>query len=124
MITVAADVADNLERITKTPVTIMYAVADNASTSDLKTKRKNIVAEDKMIAEGAAEEQKICLGWLLDTRRLRVRLPMHKVKAWKYQIDTILLKATVGNKELQSVLGRLENVAQVFENPWTFPKQH
>ena len=113
VITIAADIKDNLERITRAPVTIMYAVADNAPVTNLVTKRKEIVAEDKMIAEGAAEELKICLGWLIDTRRLRVQLPIHKVIAWKQQINTILSKTTVSNKELQSILGRLENVAQV-----------
>ena len=66
-----------------------------------------------MIAEGAAEEKKICLGWLLDTRRLLVSLPDHKTIAWTAQIDTILNQQTVSEKELSSILGRLENVAQV-----------
>ena len=73
----------------------------------------NIIATDKMIAEGAAEEKKICLGWLLDTRRLLVSLPDHKTIAWTAQIDTILNQQTVSEKELSSILGRLENVAQV-----------
>ena len=91
----------------------MHAVADNTKATELTVERKNTVAEDKMIAEGAAEERKICLGWLLDIRSLRVQLPRHKVIAWKHQINTLLLNTTVSNKELQSILGRFENVAQV-----------
>ena len=113
IITIAVDMKNNLDRITKAPVTIMHAVADNTTVAGSTVERKNIVAEDKMIAEGAAEEIKICLGWLLDTRRLKVQLPLHKVVAWKHQINTLLKNATVSNKELQSILGRLENVAQV-----------
>jgi len=45
-----------------------------------------------MKAEGAAEERKICLGWMLDTRRLLVSLPDHKTKGWISQIDSILKK--------------------------------
>ncbi len=40
-------------------------------------KRKDIVSDDKMEAEGYAEEEKICLGWLLNTRSLLVKLPSH-----------------------------------------------
>ena len=51
VITIAADIKDNLVRITRASMTIMYAVADNAQTTELKTKRKDVVAEDKMRAE-------------------------------------------------------------------------
>ena len=37
-----------------------------------------MVAEDKCDAEGAPSETEICLGWNLDTRRLLVKLPLHK----------------------------------------------
>ena len=78
-----------------------------------KIPRDNIIADDKMKAEGSAEERKICLGWMIDTRRLLVSLSVHKTIAWKSQIDTILSQQTVSEKDLSSILGRLENVAQV-----------
>lgn len=56
-----------------------------------------------MKVEGAAEEQKICLGWMLDTRRLIVSLPNHKTIGWKSQIDTILNQKTVSEKDLSSI---------------------
>ena len=49
----------------------------------------------------------------LAVRHQRVQLPIYKVRSWKHQIESILLKTTVSNKELQSVLGRLDDVAQV-----------
>ena len=67
IITIAADLGDNLERITKAPVTVMHAVADNATRTNEGIKRSDILAEDKIQAEGAAEEVKICLGLILDT---------------------------------------------------------
>ena len=48
--------------------------------------RDDMVEEDKTKVEGAAEERKICLGWILDTRRLEVQLPDHKNIGWKSQI--------------------------------------
>ena len=112
IITIAADIKDNLERITKAPVTVMHAVADNAKATG-KIKRNDIVALDKMLGEGAPEEEKICLGWILNTRSLQVRLPSHKAVAWTSQINSILNGRSVSSKDLESVLGRLENIAQV-----------
>ena len=71
------------------------------------------MAQDKMEAEGVAEEEKICLEWLLNTRKLLVSLPSHKAVAWISQIDKTLQDSSVSNKELQSILGRLENIAQI-----------
>ena len=45
----------------------MHAVADNATRTNEGIKRSDILAEDKIQAEGAAEEVKICLGLILDT---------------------------------------------------------
>ena len=75
-ITIGPDIDDVLERITRAPLTVIHAIADNSISSD-KIPRDNIVASDKMKAEGAAEERKICLGWMIDTRRLLISLPDH-----------------------------------------------
>ncbi len=50
---------------------------------------------------------------MLDTRRLLVSLPNHKAIGWKAQIDMILKNKTISEKELSSILLRLENIAQV-----------
>ena len=71
-----------------------------------------MVEEDKTKAEGATEDRKISLGWILDTRLL-VQLPDHENIGWKSQIQKILAARSVGSKELASILGYLENVAQI-----------
>ena len=40
-------------------------------------------------------------------------LPHHKFIAWTAQIDAALEHKTISNKTLMSILGRLENVAQI-----------
>ena len=111
-ITIGPDIDDTLERITRAPITVIHAIADNSASS--KTiPRDDIVAIDKMKAEGAAEERKICLGWMIDTRRLLVSLSDHKTIGWINQKNAILHNKTVSEKELASIFGRLENVAQV-----------
>ena len=59
----------------------MHAVADNAVSMDNNIIRSDILPHDKMEAEGAAEEVKKCLGWILNTRSLQVKLPLHKAIA-------------------------------------------
>jgi len=112
LITIGHDDEDNLDRITKAPMTVIDAISDDHIPHE-SIPRDDMVAEDKTKAEGAAEEVKVCLGWVLDTRRLLVRLPDHKNIGWKSQIEQVLKSETVGWKDLASVLGRLENVAQV-----------
>ncbi len=91
----------------------MHAVADKAKIEEGGIKRSDMLAIDKMIAEGAAEEEKICLRWIMNTRALQVKLPHHKAVGWASQIDLVLQSKSVSSKSLESVLGRLENVAQV-----------
>ena len=111
--TIAIDKEDNLERIIKAPIILIHAVADSAQFTSESIKRKKLVADDKMQAEGAAGEEKICLGCILNIRLLLMKLSIHKATAWKSQIDNVLTRDTVSNKDLQSILGRLENAAQV-----------
>ena len=52
--------------------------------------RGDIVALDKMIAEGAPKEEKICLEWIMNTRSLQVKLPLHKAISWTSKINLVL----------------------------------
>ena len=112
IITAAVDVNDNLQRITAAPCTIIHALAHSAETTTY-IRRQNMIADDKNEAEGGPEELKICLGWLLDTRRLLVLLPVHKFHAWLAQTEAVMNQKTANNDQLSSLLGRLEHVAIV-----------
>jgi hypothetical protein len=67
----------------------------------------------KLAAEGLPEEQKICLGLTLDTYALNAALPRHKYKAWTADIRRILDQGKIGFKELEQIIGRLENVCHI-----------
>ena len=112
IITVAVNINQNLQRAMAAPCTIIHAISHN-ETSDPIIPRDNLIADDKNDAEGAPEELKICLGWLLDTRRLKVSLPSHKSRAWSKQVQDTINQKTVSEKLLASVLGRLENIATI-----------
>ena len=75
--------------------------------------RQDIIAEDKNDVEGAPAEEKIVLGWNLNTRSLLIKLPPHKFKAWSSQLLSFLHRKSTNSKDIQSLLGRLENVATI-----------
>jgi hypothetical protein len=91
---------------------VIHAIAHSA-VSSTHLPRQDLISDDKNDAEGAPEETKVCLGWILDTRRLLVSLPFHKFKAWDSQLIQVLSQKSVSDKDLRSVLGRLENVAMI-----------
>ena len=56
-------------------------------------------------------ERKTFLGWIIDSRRMRVYLPGLKTLRWITDIDSVLSKDRVGSKQLESLLGKLNHAA-------------
>jgi hypothetical protein len=113
IISITVDSQDNLARLMAAPCTVIHAVAHSATDTHLK--RQNLISDEKNEAEGAPEEIKICLGWQINTRALLVSLPSHKYLAWNSQIEDVIQAKTVKYKTLESILGRLENVAIILK---------
>ena len=110
IITVGVNERDNLKRITAAPCSVMHALAHSCS-SNVHLPRDDIIADDKNEAEGAPEENKIVLGWSLNSRSLTIHLPVHKHKAWSSQLSSFMTRKSANLKDIQSLLGRLENIA-------------
>ena len=66
-----------------------------------------------MLAEGSPEESKIILGWEVNTRLLRLRLPQDKLTSWNAEIDHILQQKTVDRDILATTIGRLNHASYV-----------
>ena len=64
----------------------------------------------KMKAEGGLAELITYLGWLIDTRRFIVALPIDKWVAWSANIREIKAKRTVSYQEISTLIGRLNHV--------------
>ena len=112
IISVTADVGDNLSKLKKAPCTVIHALSHKPS-KDLKLKRDDMICDIKNQVEGAPAEEQICLGWILDSRRLLVSLPKHKYTAWLSQLNSIVDSKSISLKTLLSIMGRLENVAVI-----------
>ena len=109
---VTVDLNNNKERLKVAPGTVIHAVS-NITDDDLGVKRDNFIARDKCEAEGAIAERRICLGWNLDTRNLRVELPTHKFLAWSGDLDKLIMRKTISHEDLLSLIGKLENVITI-----------
>jgi hypothetical protein len=79
-------------------------------------KRLDLVSLSKLQAEAALEEQKILLGWKLDTRSLQISLPFEKFKAWSDGIKSILRAKSTSFKELETLIGRLGHVTVIIQH--------
>ena len=114
IILVAVDKEDNLDRVIAAPCTVIHAVADKA-IGETHIPCLNLLALDKNEAKGAPEEVKICLGWKVNSRTLMVSLPDHKFIAWSKQIEDTISHKSASNKQLESILGRLEQIAMIIK---------
>ena len=73
--------------------------------------RADILSKAKLIAEGMLAERKTFLGWIIDSRQMRVFLPKLKALRWMTEIDSLLSLRKVNNKKLESLIGKLNHAA-------------
>lgn len=73
--------------------------------------RTDILSKAKLIAEGMLSERKTFLGWTIDSRRMRIFLPKLKTLRWVNELDSILSIDKVNQKQLESLLGKLNHAA-------------
>ena len=75
--------------------------------------RDDLLSLKKFLAEATPAEKQIVLGWLLDTRRLRLSLPPDKATAWRASISNIIKANKTTYAALDTLIGRLNHVAYV-----------
>jgi hypothetical protein len=76
-------------------------------------KRREIVSNPKLIAEGAPAEVQIVLGWTLNTRALLVILPPDKFEAWTSNLQGIITERKGTYGQLETTIGRLSHAAYI-----------
>jgi hypothetical protein len=77
------------------------------------TKRKGIISITKHLAEGTLAERKVVLGWMIDTRRLRISLPEEKAKDWQLDIDQCLKTKKTTKGLLETMIGRFNHIGTI-----------
>ena len=83
-------------------------------TDTEQVKRSSILQQTKLIAEGWFEESKVVLGWLINTRALRIFFPRMKALQLKLELQELHKsfeeESQVNGKLLESVIGKLVNI--------------
>ena len=77
---------DNVDRARYT-LAIVIALLERPVAENEPTLRDVLLSLKKFATEGQLDEMKVILGWLLDTRCIRIALPPEKVIAWKSTIQ-------------------------------------
>ena len=80
---------------------------------DESLKCDDILSLSKFLAETMPAEQKMILGWIMDTCRLQIELPANKHTAWTATIHSLLTADQATFKELEKLLGRLNHAGFV-----------
>lgn len=111
IVSVGLDTPENVVKLKAAPCTVLHSVCHKSDNTHIP--RVDILSEMKNKEEGAPEEIKTVLGWDLDTRRLLIKLPPHKAKAWSSELNKVASHSSVDEETLLRILGRLENIATV-----------
>lgn len=110
---VTPDLNNNTLRMNRVIPLAIRTLACPVNPSDM-IPRKDIISMKKYAAEGRLEEVKKVLGWVLNTRSLKISLPSDKYKDWSGDISKMLLAKKSHHKHLETLIGRLNHVACIF----------
>ena len=122
MIIVCLDSARNIERaLNAIPLildTIFRPILGEWVT------RMPILNYAKTMAESRLEEIKIILGWLINTRTMRIHLPDDKVNMWVRDLNSLISQAdeeaTITFQELESMIGKLNHTCFIVKEGYFF----
>ena len=107
---------DNERNATRSPgiVPLALHLLVRPTSKDEPIARSDILAADKMLAEGSPSEEMRVLGWILDTRRLLLRLPTEKFLNWSRLVQSFLdpKRRNFQFSEIDSIIGKMDNACK------------
>jgi len=109
---VAPDIASNPTRVNRAITLAINSLARPLNKND-PIPRHPMISQKKLLAEGRMDECKIILGWQINTRSLQISLPLDKHLKWIYQINSIISNKCVSQKQLESLIGRLNHMGSI-----------
>jgi hypothetical protein len=113
-IIVTLDKGDNYIRTCTAAILAIHTVARPLNSKDI-IPRKEIISMKKFEAEAQPAETKAVLGWIINTRTLRIHLPWEKSTEWKTEIQKIISNPKTSMKQMESLIGRLDHVASIMD---------
>ena len=109
MVQLFADEEDIVSRTSAVVPLVLHLFIRPCQPDKEPIKRTDILAEDKMMAEGSPSEVMRVLGWELDTRRLLLILPIDKYLNWSKAVRHLADPKTRKTKfrDLETTVGKL-----------------
>lgn len=104
------DTEENCQRAPFGPTLAIHTISRPVSNTE-PLPRPPMLEADKLQAEGGPSEQKLILGWLLDTRRLTISLPLNKYIAWNTELVSLQTMKKCSRKTLEKLIGKLQHAA-------------
>ncbi len=95
-LTVDVEGTDNIVRCDRAPL-LAFDTCSRPLHENEPNPQETMEAINKLESEALLEEQKVILGWLVDFRRLLIRLPENKFVAWLEAIRKMIKVARRGN---------------------------
>ena len=107
---------DTPEHVARAPGIVPLAVdlMSRPVSPDEPILRAPMLEEKKLIAEGSPRERQRVLGWILDTRRLLLRLPEEKYLHRLSVVTTLTRTKRTTYQDLSKIIGQLLNAVQGF----------
>ena len=112
LMTVAVDIGNNKQRAEAAVLLALHTMGRPVDPRD-PIKRLNLVSMSNLTAKATLEEEKILLGWKLNTFNLSVSLPFDEFYAWTENINSILKANKSTFTELEMLIRRLGHVTLI-----------
>ena len=106
---VCVDIGQNAERCAAALPLALHILGRPVTTSE-PIPRDDLLSVKKTLGEGQMAEQRVVLGWLYNTRTLRIELTSEKRLRWDADISSHLSRKSIRTEDLDSTVGRLGHV--------------
>ncbi|NER25730.1 MAG: hypothetical protein F6J96_34575 [Symploca sp. SIO1C2] len=112
VISVALELEKSLHRQCHVvPMAVHLLSRPHATDEKEPIPRRELLAPEKLSAEGRPSEVAIILGWGMDTRKLILFLPDDKYRAWKADLEDTIQRGGDTVHGLESLIGRLNHAS-------------
>ena len=112
ILTIALDQEDEVKRSQEAPPLIFHSIFRPVDENEPLPRNDNM-SKTKLAGEGQPCESKVMLGWLINTRTMRIYLPVDKAFDWKRDINNILKCIKVKHKQMETLIGRLNHCGHI-----------